>query len=52
MKEARKKPGAGAPKGLKVVSAYKSREADDKIHRNDAAFRKAFNKRKDASDKV
>jgi hypothetical protein len=50
-KNSKKKPGTGAPKGAKVPSAYKSREADSKAHANDAAFNKAFGKAKDQSRK-
>lgn len=51
MEKPRKKPGTGAPKGGKVPSAYKSRQAEGKAHANDAAFEKAFGKAKDLSRK-
>jgi hypothetical protein len=48
----KKKPGAGAPKGAKVPSAYKSRESEGKTSQTDAAFHKATGKAKDGSRKV
>jgi hypothetical protein len=51
MEKKKKKPGAGAPKGAKVPSDYKSREADAKPSQTDAKFQKAFGKAKDMSRK-
>ena len=50
-KNRKKKAGAGTPKGAKVPSDYKSREAAGKISPTDAAFQKAPGKAKDAARK-
>lgn len=50
-KNKKKKAGTGAPKGAKVPSEYKSREAAGKISQTDAAFHKAPGKAKDAPRK-
>ncbi|KPQ05626.1 MAG: hypothetical protein HLUCCA12_14645 [Rhodobacteraceae bacterium HLUCCA12] len=50
-KNKKKKPGAGAPKGAKVPSEYKSRAAEGKTSQTDAAFHKAPGKAKDAARK-
>ena len=47
----KKKAGTGAPKGAKVPSEYKSREAAGKTSQTDAAFHKAPGKAKDAARK-
>jgi hypothetical protein len=46
-----KKPGTGAPKGAKVPSDYKAREAAGKTSQTDAAFHKAPGKAKDTPRK-
>ncbi|MGY6411745.1 MAG: hypothetical protein ACXIUV_12085 [Alkalilacustris sp.] len=50
-KNRKKKAGTGAPKGVKVPSEYKSREAAGKTSQTDAAFHKAPGKAKDSSRK-
>ena len=50
-KNTKKKAGAGAPKGARVPSAYKSREAEGKTSQTDAAFHKGPGKAKDVSRK-
>ncbi|MCC6006355.1 MAG: hypothetical protein JJU40_01610 [Rhodobacteraceae bacterium] len=50
-KNKKKKPGTGTPKGAKVPSDYKAREAAGKISQTDAAFQKAPGKAKDSSRK-
>ncbi len=50
-KNKKKKAGTGAPKGAKVPSEYKSREAAGKTSQTDAAFHKAPGKAKDAARK-
>jgi hypothetical protein len=51
-KNKKKKAGSGAPKGAKVPSEYKSREAAGKTSQTDAAFHKAPpGKAKDAARK-
>jgi len=50
-KNRKKKAGAGAPKGARVPSEYKAREAAGKTSQTDAAFHKAPGKAKDASRK-
>ncbi len=51
MEKNKKKAGAGTPKGAKVLSDYKSREAEGKSTPTDAKFQKAFGKAKDVSRK-
>jgi len=50
-KNKKKKAAAGSPKGARVPSEYKSREAAGKTSQTDAAFHKAPGKAKDASRK-
>ncbi|MGY6634847.1 MAG: hypothetical protein ACXIU8_14060 [Alkalilacustris sp.] len=50
-KTKKKKAGTGGPRGAKVPSDYKSREAAGKTSQTDAAFHKAPGKAKDSSRK-
>ena len=47
----KKKAGTGAPKGARIPSDYKAREAAGKTSQTDAAFHKAPGKAKDSSRK-
>jgi len=51
MDKNKKKPGTGAPKGAKTLSAYKSREAEGRVSQTDAAFHKPPGKARDSPRK-